>query len=539
MARGGPAAAAVGARARRRHRGVLRPVPLRRFRVGYLPLGNADRIYDAVVRGADVLSWRLTGHHPARLDPGDAVGDAVHAGAGAGGGAGAGRPRPAGVRAVGLAAAGGGRAADPGRRAGRDGDAQPAGRGAAGRGDRLRLRRHLRVPRRTRPGADPVPGGDADAGDLRAGAADAARRGRPGRHRTQPVAARGAGAGGGRHRHHAGGVRDGRPHRRRNRRAAARRRLLPRARRQHRQRAAGRHPRLGHPRRDLGAAGRRDRCGVNGVPAQAVWRRAAGRRRRRAGYRPTAAIATVPPPATSPGCAAASCATRGTGPGAGGRHPDDLPAHHGAVGVLLLRRAQHTRRRLRRRTDRGAGAGAALSRRGTLRARGDAAAGRGQDPGRRPGPVRGHRGGVAAAGRAGAVVGGAAVRHSGARPGQAGHRIVLRPRRVPDRRRPGARRAAQPRRPGGRRDVRTSNRRRWRHDDDLPGSPGADRRPHQRGGVSAAGTQPDPNVVGAVADRQRRQPADPARSAARRAIRRCAAASATARPRRQIRWRRG
>ena len=28
---------------------------------GYLPLGNADRIYDAVVHGADVLSWRLTG----------------------------------------------------------------------------------------------------------------------------------------------------------------------------------------------------------------------------------------------------------------------------------------------------------------------------------------------------------------------------------------------------------------------------------------------------------------------------------------------
>ena len=33
---------------------------LRRFRVAYLPLGNADRIYDAVVHGADVLSWRLT-----------------------------------------------------------------------------------------------------------------------------------------------------------------------------------------------------------------------------------------------------------------------------------------------------------------------------------------------------------------------------------------------------------------------------------------------------------------------------------------------
>ena len=34
---------------------------LRRTRMGYLPLGNADRIYDAVIRGADVLSVRVTG----------------------------------------------------------------------------------------------------------------------------------------------------------------------------------------------------------------------------------------------------------------------------------------------------------------------------------------------------------------------------------------------------------------------------------------------------------------------------------------------
>ena len=33
---------------------------LPRTRVGYLPLGNADRIYDSVVRGADVLAVRLT-----------------------------------------------------------------------------------------------------------------------------------------------------------------------------------------------------------------------------------------------------------------------------------------------------------------------------------------------------------------------------------------------------------------------------------------------------------------------------------------------
>ena len=33
---------------------------LRRFRVGWLPLGNADRAYDAVVHGADMLSLRVT-----------------------------------------------------------------------------------------------------------------------------------------------------------------------------------------------------------------------------------------------------------------------------------------------------------------------------------------------------------------------------------------------------------------------------------------------------------------------------------------------
>jgi multicomponent Na+:H+ antiporter subunit A len=34
---------------------------LRRARLGYLPLGNADRIYDAAIRGLDMLSVRLTG----------------------------------------------------------------------------------------------------------------------------------------------------------------------------------------------------------------------------------------------------------------------------------------------------------------------------------------------------------------------------------------------------------------------------------------------------------------------------------------------
>ena len=52
----------------------------------------------------------------------------------------------------------------------------------------------LRVPRRTRPGADPIPGGDTDVGDLRAGAADAARRGRRDQTSGATDAARAAGA---------------------------------------------------------------------------------------------------------------------------------------------------------------------------------------------------------------------------------------------------------------------------------------------------------------------------------------------------------
>ena len=61
-------------------------------------------------------------------------------------------------------------------------------------------------------------------------------------------------------------------------------------------------------------------------------------------------------------------------------------------------------------------------------------------------------GGVAAGRRAGAVVGADRDRCAGARHGQVRHRVVLRPRRVPDRRRPRARRVAQPRRPRRRGD---------------------------------------------------------------------------------------
>ena len=56
---------------------------------------------------------------------------------------------------------------------------------------------------------------------------------------------------------------------------------------------------------------------------------------------------------------------------------------------------------------------------------------------------------------------------------------------------------------------------RRRFDDHSPGAPGHHRRAHQLRCLPVAGAQPDPNVVGAVAGWQRRQPADPDR---RRAV---------------------
>ena len=105
------------------------------------------------------------------------------------------------------------------------------------------------------------------AGDLRAGAAHAARRGRPHRHQAVPHC-----------RASSWRWRSGRRSPRLAVFAMAARTtppiadLLPdaaylaRPRREHRQRAARRHPGLGHHGRDLGAARRRDRRGVNGVP---------------------------------------------------------------------------------------------------------------------------------------------------------------------------------------------------------------------------------------------------------------------------------
>ena len=76
-----------------------------------LPLGNADRIYDAASAGVDVLSVRLTavtqrGSIPATQSAILATLVLVPVV-----GAGPGRPRSTGLRAVGLAAPGGGRAA--------------------------------------------------------------------------------------------------------------------------------------------------------------------------------------------------------------------------------------------------------------------------------------------------------------------------------------------------------------------------------------------------------------------------------------------
>ena len=286
---------------------------LRRTRLGYLPLGNADRIYDAVIRGADVLSVRLTGTTQRGSIPATqavilstlAVVPVVVLALGA-------RDRPefalwdspmqVVVGVLMLAAA-------VGATVMRNRLAAVLLVGVTGYGcgtifafhgaPDLALTQFLVetltlvvfvLVLRTLPA-------ESDRANIR-------------RHRLPRAAlalAVGASV------DHTRGVRDGRPHRCPDRRAAARRRVLPRTRRQHRQRAAGRHPGLGHPRRGLGAAGRRDRGGVNGVPAQAFRRRTACRRRWSARHRPRSPRSRPAlPQATSPGCAAASCATRST-----------------------------------------------------------------------------------------------------------------------------------------------------------------------------------------------------------------------------------
>ena len=137
--------------------------------------------------------------------------------------------------------------------------AAPDPRGPARRRHRLRHGPPLRPPGRARPRAHPGTGRDADRGGLRAGPAPAPRV----LHRppAEPPALPAGRAGRGRR---------GRDRRLppRGRRGAHRRPRLPgvaeggarvRRRRQHRQRHPGRHPCLGHARRALGARRRSDR----------------------------------------------------------------------------------------------------------------------------------------------------------------------------------------------------------------------------------------------------------------------------------------
>ena len=202
VARVEPAAAAVGRRAGGRHRVVHRPGAAA---AGRGPAGCRSATPTAsTTRPARPGVRRVQGdrRHPARFAAGDAVGHPADPGAAARRGAGRSAPATDPDAAVlGGPAAAGGRAADGGGRARGHRAAQPAGRGAAGRRHRLRLRRDLRLARGAGPGADAVPGGDADAGDLRAGAAHPARRGRSGGHAPAAAAAGAAGTGGRRHGH--------------------------------------------------------------------------------------------------------------------------------------------------------------------------------------------------------------------------------------------------------------------------------------------------------------------------------------------------
>ena len=101
------------------------------------------------------------------------------------------------------------------------------------------------------------------------------------------------------------------------------RRVQVRQRIEHRQRAAGRHPRLGHTRRDLRAARRRDRCRIDGLPAPPVRLSAQCRRRhpQESAATPNTTAASCSASARH-GCAAATSATRGIGRWCSRRPPD-------------------------------------------------------------------------------------------------------------------------------------------------------------------------------------------------------------------------
>ena len=116
----GSAAVAVDSRARRGHCRVLRPRPAASLQ----PVRRAAGQRRPDLRRRPARRGPAVGAadrgHPTRFDPRDAVGDPVDVGAGADRRAGHGRPRSAGLRVVGLAGAGGGRAHRVGGRARRD-----------------------------------------------------------------------------------------------------------------------------------------------------------------------------------------------------------------------------------------------------------------------------------------------------------------------------------------------------------------------------------------------------------------------------------
>ena len=287
-----------------------------------------------------------------------------------------------------------------------------------------------------------------------------------------------------------------------------------------RQRDPGRHPRLGHHRRALRPAGRRDRRREPGLPRPShrhPARRCAegaaagpGRTTRpchRAGLglaaRPDPG-APRPPPLARAGSAERTLLLEVV-------DPPRLPDDHGGLGVLPVRRAQRARRRVRGRAARRARAGGALRGRRALRAR-RGGAGRGGHAARRgPAVRRCQRPRRAGARRRGAADGRARARRPRPRSRQARDLAAVRRRRLPHRRRARAGHPAQPRRRArparDRGPPRPPSRPGRRARDHLLAAAGADRAALHRGHLPAARPQPHPRAARRARARQRHEPA--------------------------------